>query len=73
MRELTGNLVACRGGEPAVARMAANISQQFRCERFQRKRLLRPQLPCKEDQASRDGRPLGVFYAGAIASLGMLD
>ncbi len=57
MRELTGNLVACEGGEPAVARMAADISQQFQCERFRRKRFqrkpfLRPRLLCKEDRAA---------------------
>ncbi len=46
MRELTGDLVAGRGAEQAVARTIADLSQQFQCGQFFGEQFLR-----KEDWA----------------------
>ena len=46
MRELTGDLVAGRGAEQAVARTIADVSQQFQCGQFFGEQFLR-----KEDWA----------------------
>jgi hypothetical protein len=84
MRELIGNLVACRGAEQAAARMAVGIPQRFPCKQFL----------CKGDRADHalihddsvgagTSIPISVVHpcesftvaaiAGAIPGFGVLD